>query len=121
MATSKIVFGTDGWRGRIADTYTFSSVRRCTHGFAQFLLESYDTSKPIIVGHDRRFASEHFAGVAAEVLAGNGFNVLLTEGPSPTPTISYSVVDQAAIAAINITASHNPPSDNGFKVRDENE
>jgi phosphomannomutase len=120
MATPIIKFGTDGWRGRIADTYTFSSVRRCTHGFAQYLLESYDTAKPVVVGHDRRFASEHFAIAAAEVLAGNGFSVLLTDGPSPTPTISYAVVDQQAIAAINITASHNPPSDNGFKVRDEN-
>lgn len=120
MATPEIVFGTDGWRGRIADTYTFSSVRRCTQGFAQFLLESYDTSRPVVVGHDRRFASEQFAIAAAEVLAGNGFTVLLTDGPSPTPTISYAVVDQGAIAAINITASHNPPSDNGFKVRDEN-
>ncbi len=119
MATPKIVFGTDGWRGRIADTYTFSSVRRCTQGFAKYLLEKYDTSRPIVVGHDRRFASENFASTAAEVLAGNGFSVLLTEGASPTPTISYSVVDQDAIAAINITASHNPPSDNGFKVRDE--
>jgi phosphomannomutase len=118
MATPKIVFGTDGWRGRIADSYTFSSVRRCTHGFAQFLLETNDTSQPVVVGHDRRFASENFAACAAEVLAGNGFAVLLTDGPSPTPTISYAVVDQKAIAAINITASHNPPSDNGFKVRD---
>lgn len=120
MATPKIVFGTDGWRGRIADTYTFSSVRRCTQGFAQYLLESYDTTRPVVVGHDRRFASEHFAIAAAEVLAGNGFSVLLTDSASPTPTISYAVVDQKAIAAINITASHNPPSDNGFKVRDEN-
>jgi phosphomannomutase len=120
MATPKIVFGTDGWRGRIADTYTFSSVRRCTHGFAQYLLENFDNSRPVVVGYDRRFASEQFASTAAEVLAGNGFEVLLTDGPSPTPTISYAVVDQDAIAAINITASHNPPSDNGFKVRDEN-
>jgi phosphomannomutase len=120
MATPKIVFGTDGWRGRIADTYTFSSVRRCTHGFAQYLLENNDPIRPVVVGHDRRFASEHFAIAAAEVLAGNGFNVLLTDGPSPTPTISYAVVNQGAVAAINITASHNPPSDNGFKVRDEN-
>lgn len=120
MATPKIVFGTDGWRGRIADNYTFSSVRRCSQGFARYLFESADSSKPVVVGHDRRFASETFASAAAEVLAGNGFDVLLTDGPTPTPTISYAVVDQGAIAAINITASHNPPADNGFKVRDEN-
>jgi phosphomannomutase len=67
-----------------------------------------------------RFLSENFALASAEVLAGNGFKVLLTESATPTPIISYSVVNLKAAGAVNITASHNPPTDNGFKVRDEN-
>jgi alpha-D-glucose phosphate-specific phosphoglucomutase len=116
---SDIKFGTDGWRGRIAEDYTFDNVRRCTQGFAFYLQQQGKGSAKIVVGHDRRFSGEHFAAAAAEVLAANGFQVLLTEGPTPTPVISYGVVAQGAAAAINITASHNPPTDNGFKVRNE--
>jgi phosphomannomutase len=118
MATSPIRFGTDGWRGRIAEDYTFSAVRRCAHGFALYLRGLKGASGPVVVGYDKRFASEHFAAAAAEVLAGNGLKVLLTDGPTPTPAIAFSVVDHAAQAAVNITASHNPAWDNGFKVRD---
>lgn len=118
MASQPIVFGTDGWRGRIADNYTFSAVRRCAHGFARYLLETEGSDKLVIIGYDKRFGSEEFAASAAEVLAGHGFQILLTDGPSPTPTISYSVVHHSAAGAVNITASHNPSRDNGFKVRD---
>lgn len=114
-----IRFGTDGWRGRIAETYTFDNVRRCTQGFASYMLGQGKRSQKIIVGYDRRFASEHFAGAVAEVLAANGFRVRLTEGATPTPVISYAVVAEGAAGAVNVTASHNPPWDNGFKVRDE--
>jgi len=117
MANQPIIFGTDGWRGRIADNYTYEAVRRCTHGFARYLKATEGDAKPVVVGHDKRFASEGFAAVAAEVLAGHGFQVLLTNGPAPTPTISYAVVHHSAAGAVNITASHNPSSDNGFKVR----
>jgi phosphomannomutase len=72
-----------------------------------------------VVGHDKRFDSEHFAAAVAEVLAGNGFKVYLTDGATPTPVISFSVVDKKACGAVNITASHNPGTDNGFKVRNE--
>lgn len=120
MAASRIRFGTDGWRGRIAEDYTFGAVRRCAQGFARYLLETQGAEKPVVVGYDRRFASEHFAAASAEVLAGNGLKVLLTDGPTPTPAIAYSVVDRGACGAVNITASHNPPGDNGFKVRDWN-
>ncbi len=116
---TRIHFGTDGWRGRIAEEYTFDNVRRCTQGFASYLLDRGKGGQTIVVGHDRRFASEHFALAAAEVLAGNGFRVLITQGATPTPVISYAVVAQGAAGAVNITASHNPPTDNGFKVRDE--
>jgi phosphomannomutase len=115
-----IHFGTDGWRGRIAEDYTFDNVRRCAQGFANYLLESGAAGRAVVVGHDRRFDSEHFAAASAEVLAGNGFSVLLTDGPTPTPTISWAIGFQKACGGINITASHNPGTDNGFKVRDSN-
>lgn len=117
MALHPIRFGTDGWRGQIADDYTFEAVRRCAQGFATYLLSQGNSKKPIIVGYDKRFGSEHFAATAAEVLAGNGLTVLLTDTATPTPVISYAVVSHQAIGAVNITASHNPSTDNGFKVR----
>lgn len=116
----KIKFGTDGWRGQIADDYTFENLRRCAQGFASYMLSQGHAGKWIVVGHDKRFHGENFAAIVAEVLAGNGLNVFLTDGPTPTPVISYAVVDKGAVGAVNITASHNPPTDNGFKVRDEN-
>ena len=117
MSATSITFGTDGWRGRIADDYTYASVRRCAHGFAAYVLETEGEARPVVVGHDLRFASEHFAAAAAEVLAGNGLHVLLTESATPTPAISFAVRHHQAAGAVNITASHNPPDDNGFKVR----
>jgi phosphomannomutase len=118
MALDPIRFGTDGWRGRIAEDYTFDAVRRCAQGFATYLLTQGNPGKPIVVGFDKRFDSEHFAAAAAEVLAGNGLDVLLTQSATPTPVISYAVVSRHAIGGVNITASHNPSTDNGFKVRD---
>jgi phosphomannomutase len=117
--SGKIKFGTDGWRGMIAEDYTFENVRRCAQGFADYLLDKGHQGEGVVIGYDMRFGSENFAAAAAEILAGNGLNVFLTDGASPTPVISYSVVNKGAVAAINITASHNPPSDNGFKVRNE--
>ncbi len=114
-----IRFGTDGWRGRVAEDYTFDNVRRCAQGFASYLLAQGKGAAAMVVGHDRRFSGEYFAAAVAEVLAANGFRVFLTKGATPTPVISYSVVAQGAAGAVNITASHNPPTDNGFKVRDE--
>ncbi len=114
-----IKFGTDGWRGRIADDYTFENVRRCAQGFAAYLLEDGRKDEWVVVGYDKRFQSESFAAAVSEVLAANDLCVYLTDGPTPTPAISYSIVDKKAAGAVNITASHNPPSDNGFKVRDE--
>ena len=116
---TEIRFGTDGWRGRIADDYTFDNVRRCAQGFASYLLDQGKNGAAIVVGHDRRFASEYFAAVVAEVLAANGLRVMLTQGATPTPVIAHAVVSTGAAGAVNITASHNPAWDNGFKVRDE--
>jgi phosphomannomutase len=115
----KIKFGTDGWRGEIAEDYTFDNVRRATQGFASYLLSKGHKDQWVVVGHDKRFDSEHFAAAVAEVLAGNGLRVHLTDDATPTPVIAFSVVNLGDCGAVNITASHNPPTDNGFKVRDE--
>ena len=113
-----IRFGTDGWRGGIAEDYTFDNVRRCAQGFAEFLLSQGFEGKHVVIGYDKRFQSEGFAAACAEVLVANGLFVYLTKEATPTPVISYAVVDKGAVGGINITASHNPPTDNGFKVRD---
>lgn len=114
-----IHFGTDGWRGRIAEDYTFANIRRCAQGFADYLLNRGSIDEWVVVGYDQRFHSENFAAAVAEVLAANSLRVYLTDKATPTPVISYSVVNKNAIGAVNITASHNPATDNGFKVRDE--
>lgn len=116
---SDIKFGTDGWRGMIAEDYTFGNVRRVTQAVADYFHDDTGTAdRGVVIGYDRRFGSEDFAAAAAEVLAANGIHVFLTAGATPTPVISYSVLAQNAAGAINITASHNPPADNGFKLRD---
>ncbi len=115
----KIIFGTDGWRGFIAEEYTFENVRRCAQGFADYMLKLGKKGEWVVVGYDKRFLSENFAAAVAEVLAANELKVYLTKEATPTPVISYAVVDKKAIGAVNITASHNPPTDNGFKVRNE--
>ncbi len=117
--TYKIKFGTDGWRGVIAEDYTFDNVRRAAQGFASYMLQRGKKGQVIIVGYDKRFDSEYFAAAVAEVLAANGFTVHLTDSATPTPVIAFSVVNHHAAGAVNITASHNPATDDGFKVRDE--
>ena len=114
-----IHFGTDGWRGRIAEDYTFANIRRCTQGFAEYLNRKGLKNEWVVVGYDQRFHSENFAIAVAEVLAANNLRVYVTDKATPTPVISYSVINKKAVGAVNITASHNPSTDNGFKVRDE--
>ena len=117
---TKIKFGTDGWRASVAEDYTFENVRRCSQGFASYLIKGGNAGEWVIVGHDKRYRGEDFALAVAEVLAGNGLKVYITDDASPTPVISYSVVAKNAVGAVNVTASHNPSTDNGFKVRDKN-
>jgi len=112
-----IRFGTDGWRGVIAEDFTFDNVRRCAQGFAQFLRDTGQAGRGLVVGYDYRFESEHFASAVAEVLAGNGVQAHLCSRAMPTPVISFAILDREAAGAVNITASHNPPVYNGFKVR----
>ena len=104
MSTA-IKFGTDGWRARIAEDYTFDNLRRCAQGFATYLHNEGLAGKGVVIGHDKRFHADNFAAAAAEVLAANGIHVWLTDGATPTPTISYAVVDKQAGGAISITAT----------------
>lgn len=113
----QIKFGTDGWRGIIADDFTVGNVRFCAQAFAEHLLSADGASRGIVIGYDTRFASERFAAAAAEVIAGNGIPVWLCTAAAPTPFISFEVVRQQAAGAIVITASHNPGDWNGFKIK----
>jgi phosphomannomutase len=117
VAPTRIVFGTDGWRARIAEDYTFENVRRCADGVAQYVIDHGDTAKGVVVAYDRRFASEHFATAAAEVLLARDIPVVFASRAVPTQMSSYEVVARGAAAGIVITASHNPWTDNGFKVK----
>ena len=112
-----IVFGTDGWRARIGDEYTFENVRRCAEGVAHYVTGQASADKGVVIGYDRRFASEHFARAAAEVLLAFDIPVALALGAIPTQMTSYEVVARGAACGVMITASHNPWTDNGFKVK----
>ncbi|HZS04747.1 MAG TPA: phosphoglucomutase/phosphomannomutase family protein [Blastocatellia bacterium] len=113
-----IKFGTDGWRARIAEDYTFENVEVVTQALADYVRTQSKNNPPrILVGYDRRFASEHFAARAAEVLAGNGFIVDLFNQDVPTPLVSFDVKRRGLDGGVLITASHNPPDFNGYKFK----
>ena len=120
-----IKFGTDGWRAVIAEDFTFDNVARVAQATADYWKsEVQRPGSPIsgralktVLGFDRRFFSDRFARVAAEVFAGNGYEVILTPEPVPTPSVSYAVKHLNAIGGVMITASHNPPIFNGFKLK----
>jgi phosphomannomutase len=116
-AAPPIVFGTDGWRARIADEYTFENVRRCAQGMAEWVRGAGRAANGVVVGYDRRFASEHFAVAAAEVLLAHDIPVRFARDAIPTQLASFEVVARGAAGAVVITASHNPWTDNGFKVK----
>ncbi len=83
QAKSPIVFGTDGWRARIAEEYTFENVRRCADGVAHYVIERGEQAKGVVVAYDRRFASEHFAAATAEVLLAHDIPVAFAPTPCP--------------------------------------
>ena len=112
-----IVFGTDGWRARIGDDYTYQNVRRCAEGVADFVVKGNMVSQGVVVGYDRRFSSEFFAQAAAEVLLAHDIPVFFGANAIPTQMVSYEVVERKAACGIVITASHNPWTDNGFKIK----
>ncbi len=117
MAATRIVFGTDGWRARIADEFTFDNVRRCADGVARYVVARGEQARGVVIAYDRRFASEHFAMAAAEVLLAHDIPIAFAAQAVPTQMSSYEVVERGASAGIVITASHNPWTDNGFKVK----
>jgi alpha-D-glucose phosphate-specific phosphoglucomutase len=109
-----IRFGTSGWRGVIADDFTFAGVRTvtaaiCTH-FAS------ESKSPVILGHDTRFLGERFVAECASLVSANGFLALLCNEPTPTPTIAHSIRAEGAKFGINFTASHNPAEYHGMKL-----
>lgn len=111
-----IRFGTSGWRAIIGDEFTFENVRRVTEAICSYLtIERAAGSQKLIVGHDSRFMGEKFSSVAAEIASSKGFHVLLCQGTTPTPAISYAIRSQQASGALNFTASHNPPEYQGIK------
>src|SRR3989338_6571820 len=100
----EIKFGTDGWRGIIGDNYTFKNLRILSQAVADYL----GPAKKVAVGFDTRFMSVRFARIAAEVLANNGIEVVLSDRYIPTPTLSFTVRARKFDLGIMITASHNP-------------
>ncbi|HEY1456472.1 MAG TPA: phosphoglucomutase/phosphomannomutase family protein, partial [Candidatus Dormibacteraeota bacterium] len=114
----QIKFGTDGWRGVIADDFTYGNVRRVAQGSAEYMRER--SGDPLaVVGYDCRFASEDFARAVATVFAANGIRSLIFDRPSPTQVASWTVIDRKATGAAVITASHNPYQFNGYKYKTE--
>src|SRR5213594_1676347 len=104
-----IKFGTDGWRGVIADTFTFENVRYAAQATADYFKTVKGPEPAVFIGYDVRFLSRKFATIAAEVLAGNGLRVVMMDRPYPTPYISFEVRRRGFVGGLMITASHNPP------------
>ena len=115
--TPAIRFGTDGWRARIADEFTFENVRACAQGLANFLSATGQAGAGAVVGYDTRFLSDQFAAEVAHTLALSGVPTRLSDRAAPTPACSFAVKHFGAAAGVMITASHNPAQDNGFKVK----
>jgi phosphomannomutase len=116
---SQIKFGTDGWRAVIAEDFTFTNVARVAQATADHWGANpvTGTERKVVIGYDRRFFSDRFAQITAGVFAANDFKVILTPEPTPTPSISYAVKNLKAVGGVMITASHNPPIFNGFKLK----
>ena len=116
---SQIKFGADGWRAVIAEDFTFANVARVAQAAADFWSANpvAGAERKVVVGYDRRFLSDQFAQCTAEVFAGNNFEVVLAPEPTPTPSVSFAVKNLRAVGGVMITASHNPPIFNGFKLK----
>jgi len=113
----EIKFGTDGWRGIIADDFTFDNVRRVAGAIASYVLKNEDPNRGVVVGYDARFASPRAAQIVAEVLSTAGIPVKLANDYSPTPAVSYAVKHQGAAGGVMVTSSHNPWNWNGVKFK----
>jgi phosphomannomutase len=113
----EIKFGTDGWRGIIADDFTFDNVRRVAGAIASYILKHEEAQHGVVVGYDTRFASQAAAKVASEVVAAAGIPVKLADDYTPTPAVSYAVKNNGAAGGIMVTSSHNPWNWNGVKFK----
>ena len=116
-AVTEIRFGTDGWRGVIAEDFTFANARVVAHAIARYVVRCEDARKGVLLGYDHRYASDRIAATVAEVLSATGTPVWLADGPCPTPAISYLVRHRQAAGGMVITASHNPYRWNGIKYK----
>jgi phosphomannomutase len=114
----QIQFGTDGWRGVIADTFTFENLSVVAQATMDYLHREGLAGKGLVIGYDRRFLSRDFAERVACIAAGNGIRTWFSKTFVPTPAVSWAVHENGAGAGIMITASHNPPRYNGFKVKE---
>jgi phosphomannomutase len=112
-----IKFGTDGWRGVIADDYTFANVRRVAGAIASYVIKKEEPRHGIVIGYDTRFGSRHFAEATAEVIALAGIPVKIANDYTPTPALSYAVKTLGAAGGVMITSSHNPWNWNGVKFK----
>ncbi|PKB78497.1 MAG: phosphomannomutase [SAR202 cluster bacterium Io17-Chloro-G9] len=110
-------FGTDGWRGIIADDFTFANVSRCAQGVCDYLNSLGTAGQGLVIGYDTRFLSKEFAESVAKTSAANGVKTFLANHPAPTPVVSYNVLHHKAAGAAILTASHNPAIWNGFKFK----
>jgi phosphoglucomutase len=114
MAASPIKFGTSGWRGLIADDFTFANVRLAVRAIAEHICDKRKNAS-VLVGYDTRFYSEEFSQLAVEILQQHGIRTLLCETFTPTPAIAYEILRSKLDGAINFTASHNPAQYHGLK------
>jgi alpha-D-glucose phosphate-specific phosphoglucomutase len=112
-----IKFGTDGWRGVIADDFTFENVRKVACAIARYVVRAEKPNAGVLVGYDTRYASERFARAAAEVVSMTGMPVWIAEKACPSPALSLLVRQRGAAGGIMITASHNPYRWNGVKFK----
>ena len=112
-----IKFGTDGWRAVISETFTFGNLRLVAQAIADFICEENESSPSVVIGFDTRFLSDRYAAEVARVMAANRIDTWLARADTPTPAISYAVLQKSATAGVMITASHNAPRYNGIKLK----
>src|SRR5450631_145476 len=114
---TQIQFGTDGWRGLIADDFTFDNVRSVARAIAGYVLKCEDPARGVIIGYDTRFLSDRAARAVAQVIAAAGIPVRLANDYTPTPAVSYNVMKLGAAGGVMVTSSHNPWNWNGVKFK----
>src|SRR5215470_3778486 len=114
---AEVKFGTDGWRGVIAEDFTFENVRRVAGAIATYVLKHENPRAGVLVGYDTRFASRAFAQAVSEVIAAAGIPVKLAGDFTPTPALSYAVKHHGAAGGVMVTSSHNPFQWNGIKFK----